>query len=383
MVTLIKNCDVFAPEHIGLKNVLCAGKSIEGIFEKDQNVDIPGMNVIDADGDYMFPGFIDLHVHITGAGGESSFSSRTSEIDVDEILNYGVTTVVGCRGTDDVGRSMESLIGKVKELREKGISAYCYTGSYSVPVRTMTHSIKKDIMMVDEIIGTGEIAVSDNRSSNPTYEELVRLVSETRVAGLLSGKAGIVNFHIGDGKEKLKLLTLILNTTEIPSSNILPTHINRNGALFEESLRYAKNGGLVDVTTSCDKHNMAEGERRAGKALKELLDFGVDLKNITFSSDGNGSMPEFDEEGHIIRIGKCSLSSIYEEVLSAINDYDISIDKAIAVVTSNPADTLKLKKKGRIKLENDADFIIADKNDLKIKYVFANGKCMIGNKDIL
>ncbi|WP_244834414.1 beta-aspartyl-peptidase [Clostridium sp. BJN0001] len=381
MVTFIKNCDVFAPEYIGKKNILVSGRSIEGIFEENEDVNIPGMNVIYADGNYMFPGLIDSHVHITGGGGESSFSSRTTEIDVSEIVKYGVTTVVGCRGTDDVGRSMESLISKAKELKEKGISAYCYTGSYSIPAKTMTRSIKRDIMMIDEIIGTGEIAVSDNRSSNPTYEELLKIISETRVAGLLSGKAGVVNIHVGDGKDKLKLIKLIINSTEIPAYNILPTHINRNGALFSEAKNYIKHGGVVDITTSCDKNNMAEGELRAAKALKELLDSGADIQNITFSSDGNGSMPEFDCEGHLIKMGRCSLDSLYTEVISAINDYGISIEKALSVVTKNPAQILKLRKKGRIRLENDADFLIVDKNNFEIKYVFANGKCMLNKKE--
>ena len=87
------------------------------------------------------------------------------------LTKFGVTTVVGCLGTDGIGRDMCALVAKTKGLNEQGMSAYCYTGSYQIPVHTLTDSIVKDIMMIQEIIGTGEIAISDHRSSQPTFEE--------------------------------------------------------------------------------------------------------------------------------------------------------------------------------------------------------------------
>ena len=77
------------------------------------------------------------------------------------LTKFGVTTVVGCLGTDGIGRDMCALVAKTKGLNEQGMSAYCYTGSYQIPVHTLTDSIVKDIMMIQEIIGTGEIAISD------------------------------------------------------------------------------------------------------------------------------------------------------------------------------------------------------------------------------
>ena len=118
-----------------------------------------------------------------GGGGEGGFANRTPEATVEGMTRFGVTTVVGCLGTDGIGRDMCVLVAKTKGLNEQGMSAYCYTGSYQIPVRTLTDSVTKDIMMIQEIIGTGEIAISDHRSSQPTYEEFVRVVADTRLGG--------------------------------------------------------------------------------------------------------------------------------------------------------------------------------------------------------
>lgn len=88
---------------------------------------------------------------------------------------YGITTVVGLLGTDGIAREMTSLLAKVKGLKEKGITAYAYTGSYQIPVCTVTGNITKDIMLIEEIIGTGEVALSDHRSGQPSFDEFAKL----------------------------------------------------------------------------------------------------------------------------------------------------------------------------------------------------------------
>ena len=95
--------------------------------------------------DSLTPGFIDCHVHVLGGGGEGGFANRTPEATMEGLTKFGVTTVVGCLGTDGIGRDMCALVAKTKGLNEQGISAYCYTGSYQVPVRTLTDSIPKAV----------------------------------------------------------------------------------------------------------------------------------------------------------------------------------------------------------------------------------------------
>lgn len=380
MISLIKGCRVYSPNDIGVKDILVAGDKIEGIYDNIEiKSDLLKINIIDGDKKLIFPGFIDSHVHIIGGGGEGGYNTRTPEIQLSSLIESGITSVVGCIGTDGVCRDMNSLIAKVKSLKEEGISAYAYTGSYEIPVKTVTKSIKSDLMLIDEIIGVGEIALSDHRSSQPSFDSFVNLVAQSRVGGLLSSKAGIVNVHLGEGMRRLKYLFNLIEQTEIPAEQLLPTHINRNSDLFEMGLEYAKRGGYIDLTTSCDIEHMENGELRAGEGLARFLDSGIKIEHITFSSDGNGSMPRFDSNGKLAGLGICSVSSLYREVKFAINEFNVPIDKAISVITSNVARLLKLNNKGVIEKGKDADFVIVDKDTLDIDMVIAKGKKLVEN----
>ena len=272
---------------------------------------------------------------------------------------------------------MRSLIAKAKGLEEEGITTYCYTGSYEIPVKTITDSIKGDMMMVDKVIGVGEVALSDHRSSQATFQDFVNTVASARVGGLLSGKAGIVNVHLGNGARKLEYLSKLIDETEIPPTQVLPTHINRSDKLFYEGELYAKKGGFIDLTTSSDPNFLEPGEIRAGEGLSTLLRNGVDIEHITFSSDANGSMPKFDEQGHLVGLGICSVSSLYREVKESIKEHKVPIEEAIKVITSNVANILKLDNKGRITGGRDADFVIVDEESLDIDMVIAKGKIVV------
>ncbi len=378
MIIVIKGINVYAPESLGEKDIVIVNDKIEGIYE---NLNIPNnfidIKIINGKDKIIFPGFIDSHVHIIGGGGEGGFKTRTTEISILSLVEAGITTVVGCIGTDGVCRNMRSLIAKANGLEEEGITSYCYTGSYEIPVKTITESIKGDFMMVDKIIGVGEVALSDHRSSQASYQDFVNTVAQARVGGLLSGKAGIVNVHLGDGARKLEYLFKLIEETEIPATQLLPTHINRSDKLFDAGIEYTKKGGFIDLTTSSDPKFLEPGEIRAGEGLSILLQKEVDIKHITFSSDGNGSMPIFDNTGKLIGLGICSVKTLYREVKNSIQEFNVSIDQAIKVITSNVAELLKLDNKGRIEKGRDADFVIVNKENLDIDMVIAKGKMLL------
>ena len=71
MFTLIKNAHIYAPEDLGIRDVLIGGKKI---IKTGENIrfdwDPEELEIIDASGKIMVPGFIDQHVHIIGGGGE-------------------------------------------------------------------------------------------------------------------------------------------------------------------------------------------------------------------------------------------------------------------------------------------------------------------------
>ncbi|AIE59226.1 beta-aspartyl-peptidase [Bacillus methanolicus] len=378
MLTLIQNGELYAPEYLGKKDILLIGSKIG--FIKDQINKPQGfvdIKIIDAKGKIVLPGFIDSHVHIIGGGGEGGYKTRTPELMLTDATLSGITTLIGVIGTDGTTRTMASLIAKARGLEEEGITCYVHTGSYQVPVKTLTGKIEDDIILIDRVIGAGEIAIADHRSSQPTVEEMAKIASAARIGGLLSGKAGIVNVHVGDSCDHFKLLEEVVDTTEIPIRQFYPTHINRNPHLFEAAIEYAKKGGYVDFTTSSIPNYGDHGEIQCSRGLKRMLEAGVDISQITFTSDGQASLPEFNEYGEMtgLRIGK--VATLFKEVRDAILEEGIPVETAIQVITRNPACILKLEQKGAIEEGKDADLVLLTKEDYQIDTVIALGKVMV------
>ena len=381
MVTVIRNAKVYQPEYAGVKDILVMNGKIAAVGE-NLKADFGGcveVEELDAEGMAAVPGFIDSHEHIMGGGGEGGFATRTPEANLKDLISNGITTVVGCIGTDSVARDMTALLAKAHALEAEGITAYAYTGSYRVPVQTLTDSLMKDIMMLDKVIGVGEVAVSDHRSSQPSFEEFARIAADARVAGMLSGKAGIVNVHLGDSARKMDLIERVIHETEIPASQFLPTHVNRNAALFENCLELAKEGLTIDFTgnedidyweTICDEVRVCRGIRR-------LLDLGISSDRFTISSDGQGSMPVFNAAGEYQGIGIGKASCLLKEVRECVQKEGIPLEIAVKGITSNVASVLKLGAKGRLKAGFDADICLLAEDTLELKTVMAKGQLVV------
>ncbi|MEA4849697.1 MAG: beta-aspartyl-peptidase, partial [Clostridiaceae bacterium] len=246
MFKILKGGRVLSPDDRGNKDLLIADKVVANIADSiSPSKDYGDVEIIDITGKYVVPGFIDQHVHMIGGGGEAGYASRTPEIMLTRVTKAGITTLVGCLGTDGTTRHMASLLAKARGLEAEGISTYIYTGSYEVPTRTITGSVRNDLILIDKVLGCGEIAISDHRSAQPVKEDITKLAAESRVGGILSGKAGVLHLHVGDGKRKLGMLFEIIEETEIPITQFTPTHINRNPYLLEDGVKFAKLGGMI------------------------------------------------------------------------------------------------------------------------------------------
>jgi len=372
MLTLFQHATIYSPQLIGKKDILVGGKTILAIadhIEPPQGVEV---TIIDCTNFWLVPGLIDSHVHVTGGGGEGGPASRMPELEISMMVDGGVTTVIGCLGTDGITRTVDSVLMKVKSIRAKGMSAWMYTGAYQVPTPTITGDIARDIALIEEVIGVGEVAISDHRSSVPSLSELTRIVAHARVAGMIGGKAGIVNMHMGDARNPFKPIHEVVANSEMGYRQFIPTHCNRNEYIFEDAKEYGKKG-YVDITTSSYPYYKDE-EIKPSKALKQLLDSGVPIHHITFTSDACGSLPGFDPEtGKLIKIEMGLPDSILREIKEAVTEDGVPLELALQVATSNPADILKLAGKGYIKEGSDADILVMD-TDFHIIHLMANGK---------
>jgi beta-aspartyl-dipeptidase (metallo-type) len=372
MISLLKNVNVYAPSSLGVKDVLVADGKVVQISPCVGELTIPSdwpVEVIDFYGAILIPGFIDAHAHITGGGGEAGFSTQVPPVGLTEFTGAGVTTVVGLLGTDDTTRSIENLISRVYGLREEGMSAYCWTGGYHYPLTTLTGTAKRDITFLEPVIGIGEFAISDHRSSQPTFNEVIKLASEAHVGGLITGKAGVIHFHLGDGDRKLALIDRALNETEIPARVFNPTHVNRNIPLFEDSCKLLKKGCYIDIT-AFPKGTAAPGIE-AHDAIAIAVRKKLALDRITVSSDGGGCLPCFDKQGELVQMDFGRASTLLETIQETLA-LGIPLETVLPMFTQNVANLLRLKTKGQIKPSFDADLVVLNKQ-YKITDVMVKG----------
>ena len=383
MITLIRQGSVFAPQPLGKKDILISGEKIAAVAEPD-SIKIQGLPVqtIEAQDKIALPGLIDSHAHILGGGGEGGPSTRAPEIVLEDIIRSGVTTLVGCLGTDGITRHMESLLAKARALEIEGVTAFIYSGSYEVPVNTITGSVRSDLVLIDKVIGAGEIAISDHRSSQPTFEEIARLAAECRVGGMLGGKAGVLHLHLGNGRRGLEFLFRLIKETEIPASQVIPTHVNRNRRLLEEAIDYLAAGGFVDLTAGVDPEEESDSDVSVETAVLRCLERKAPLSHVTVSSDSNGSLPVFDKLGNLVRLTIASQKTLLEKFRSVIRRKILNVEHAAELFSANPARFYKLSQKGAIAPGHDADIILLD-GDHRLTDVIAKGRVMMADGRLL
>jgi len=357
MLRILRNAEVYAPEHLGKRDLLIADRKIAAIAES-----LPRLPAgiehedIDLGGRRLTPGLIDAHVHLIGGGGEAGPATRVPPVQLSQLTTAGITTVVGVLGTDGTTRTVGDLVARTLGLREEGLGAHCYTGSYQIPVPTLTGSVRGDIVYVDPIIGVGELALSDHRSSQPTLDELLRIASDAHVAGMISGKAGIVHLHMGDGDRGLDLVRRALEHSEIPARVLQPTHINRNRRLFEEACALASRGGYLDVTAFPEEDDPGDS-MYAAEAIARWLHADLPADRLTCSSDGLGCMPVFDGHGHICAMDVGRPATLLAAIGQLLAD-GLPLERFLPVFTRNIAELLRWPHKGRITAGADADLLV-------------------------
>ncbi|MEA2118510.1 beta-aspartyl-peptidase [Halovibrio sp. HP20-50] len=373
LLTLLRVGSVYAPEPLEANDILIADGRIAAL---GRDIEIPAgwpVRVVEARHLTAVPAFIDQHVHVTGGGGEGGCGTRCPEITAHEIASMGIGTVVGVLGTDSISRSPADLLAKVRGLRADGIAAYMYTGAYRVPPPTLTGDIQRDLAWIPEVIGLGEIAISDHRSSQPRQDEIERLVSDTRVGAMLAGKRGICHFHLGDGKRGLEPLRRLLSETEIPADQVIPTHVNRHPALLEEAADYALAfNASVDVTAFEDAGDGLSGF----DAVARLLQRGVPPELITMSSDCNGSLPEFDAKGAYLGMKVARNTTLIADWQRLVREEVLPLETALGLISGSVARVLGLHaSKGRLATGFDADVTLLD-SELQPQQTFVAGKCI-------
>ena len=340
MAYLIKGAHVYNPDNLGVQDVLVVNDKIAAVG-KDLTVVLPELETVEASGKILTPGFIDQHIHVTGGGGEGGPRSRTPEIVLSELISCGTTSLVGVSGTDSVTRSLPNLLAKVQALTDEGVTAWMYTSNYSYPPTTLTGSVKNDLLMVHEVLGV-KIALGDHRSSFPTTQNVLDLLTQIRVGGMIAGKIGVLHIHLGNVPGAFEMFEEIVNRG-FPIRHIRPTHCARDKYVFGKALEFAKRGGRIDITTggSCCFESPAD-------AVEAAWDAGIEPSIMTMSSDGHGSVPRFNEKGEMVGLGiggvACNLRDLKKLIARGH-----AVEKVLPLLTRNVARGLEMKGKGELK----------------------------------
>lgn len=372
MIRLWKNCDVYAPAHLGKRDILILNDKIH-LVEKDLSAweAVPGVEKLDLGGVVVCPGIVDMHVHVTGGGGEQGPASRVPEIRLTDLTQNGVTTVLGLLGTDGISRAPEDLLFKCRALDEEGVTARMLTGCYRHPSPTLTGEVMRDIALVDKVIGV-KIAISDHRGSNISGAELARLAAEARIGGMLSGKPGIVILHVGSSKRRLAPLFEAIECSDVPPQNFIPTHCCRTPELVSEAVRFNKMGGTIDFTA--DSPESAAG---TAAALASALRQGADPARVTMSSDGGGSLPAFDAAGNCVGLAASTPATLLPELRRMVAREGLGLETALRFFTENPARAMGLVGvKGAIAPGADADLLSLD-GEYRVRHLLARGKTAV------
>ena len=370
MLTVIHGGRVFAPRDLGVKDILIAGEQIAAIAD---TIDPPAdwnIHRVDATDCRVTPGLIDLHVHLLGGAGIGGPSARVAEIPLSELIQAGVTTVLGLLGSDDISRTPEALLLKALGLIQEGISAYILSGSYNFPpVATITGSLRKDLSLLPQVIGVGEIAIADHRSAQASFEDFVHVVAEAHMGGLLGGKAGLVQVHLGEGHHGMDYLFRLASETDIPIDQVLPTHIERSPEVLRQSVAFAQAGGHLDITVTDRRLPLT-------RVLQTLLEAGVDLEQLTMSTDAGSPMSQYDQGGNFTGMGM-ALSAFLPRTLAELVQAGFAPSDVLSMMTRNPARRMHIEdRKGSLEVGKDADMVLFD-DAWQVERVFARGRLMV------
>jgi len=379
VLTLLKNADLYNPEPQGLKNILIANGKVVAITDEPIHIENVQCEEIDLKGRITCPGFIDNHVHVLGGGGGLGYSSRAPELQTSQIVRHGTTTVIGMLGFDATSKSMAALVAKTRAFREDGISAYCLTGAtLEHPVPTLTGRIRSDIAFIDEIIGVGELSISELGYGFDSYGSGAQYVGEAATAGLLAGrlarKAGYCCLQVPPYRnEVLKPMFGLLDKTGIPITQFIPSHVNQTPGYMEDAREWGGRGGWVDIGANYSPDNNYSRAIDPAQAVVDLRASGVPLQSILVSSDGNGAPPKEERgEGRPRVANYMPMSGLMKVFRNLVDKHGMSLAEALEPFTRNVAHACGLAGKGSVEVGKDADIIVLD-DAMEVREVFCNG----------
>ncbi len=376
---VVRGGPVFAPEPLGPREILISGERILAVGDnlESRAKSLGAVEVIDAAGMSIVPGFIDQHLHFLGGGDYDGPLGRVPELHVSMITRGGVTTAVGIMGIDMEGKTLHALLVKAHELERVGMTAYIYTGSFRIPSPYLTSSVRADIVLIDKVLGV-KVAIAEDTYPNLFLPEFAKIAGEVRLAAGMTGKRAVIHAHIGRHPKRMQPIFDMLADVNLPVTQLVPTHVNRHTPdTVEHAIKFARLGGTVDLSANLSKRSGSLTGMNPDEALGRLRAAGVPLAQVTLSSDANVSMPVLDCDDRPVGLHNAHPSILHREFVHIVRTNALALEDALPLVTTNVARVLGIgARKGTIAPGLDADLVFLDR-DLAVDTVLARGRVML------
>ena len=375
----IKNGKIILEDEIVLGKAVLFTDKIEGIVDESE---IPaGAEIIDAEGGYVSPGLIELHIHGYLGKDVCDASEESIRIISKGLLENGVTGYLPTTMTVD----MEVIKGAIESVR--ALMAESTTPEFDGTTILGVHAegpfiseskkgaqdpryiLKPDAKFVKanaDVIRVITLAPEEDDADFSAIREITAdtgvVVSmghtsadyDTAVAGVKAGVRHATHLfnamtpltHRGPG-----VVGAALNSDEVSTELIVDTH-HVNAALFDTVYKL-KGRKLCFITDCLPAGGLPEGEYTLGGAK---IIYKNDLCRL---EDGTIA-------GSVLKLNK--------GVWNVYTNSKIPLHECVNCASLNPATTLGIQdKKGSIKAGKDADFVILD-NEFNVRKTIIGGK---------
>lgn len=351
---------------------------IVDLDEFNQSVLAQNSTIIDANGDYVSPGFIDLHIH--GAGGKDTMDGTISDLEAISvtIAQNGVTGFLPTTLSMEKHKIHQALDAisiamKTEPVGAKILGAHM-EGPFLSPVYCGAHDVgklqKADFRFIQDYLDVIKI-ITFAPEEDPEFRFLKQVHTDSRI--LLS--MGHTNSDYETAMEAMRLG--VNHATHL--FNAMPPFLHREpgpiGAVLNSKMTYELIADTIHVhpaffqilLNAKGKEKMVlitDSTRAAG------MEAGVwELGGQKVIADGNSvRLSDGKLAGSIVGMNKA--------VYNILQHTDLEIHEAVGLASINPAKLIGLDQhKGSIEIGKDADIVVFDEK-LNVKLTILEGRIL-------